>query len=180
MDVKSLCLGVLARGEASGYEIKKSFEEGPFAHIHEASFGSIYPALNRLTEEGLVSCTEMSQDKRPDKKVYSITARGREAFIERLSGPPAPDQMRSDFLFIIFFGHLLPPARLAQLIDRRIAWHEACLARMEDCGAEERPAGERFVHGLGLAVYGAAARYLKENRDDLLAELAGAAKLVAE
>ena len=26
MDVKTLCLGALSRGEASGYEIKKAFE----------------------------------------------------------------------------------------------------------------------------------------------------------
>ena len=33
MDAKTLCLGVLLRGEASGYEIKKAFEEGPFSQF---------------------------------------------------------------------------------------------------------------------------------------------------
>src|SRR5690606_26574731 len=33
MDVKTLCLAVLFREEATGYEIKKAFEEGPFAHF---------------------------------------------------------------------------------------------------------------------------------------------------
>jgi hypothetical protein len=42
--VKTLCLAVLSMGDASGYEIKKLLE-GPFRHIHEASFGAIYPAL---------------------------------------------------------------------------------------------------------------------------------------
>ena len=60
MDVKILCLGVLSRGEASGYEIKKAFEEGPFSHFHQASFGSIYPALNALSAEGLVACRAQS------------------------------------------------------------------------------------------------------------------------
>jgi len=39
MDVKTLCLGVLNRGEASGYEIKKQCEEGPFSHFYAAGFG---------------------------------------------------------------------------------------------------------------------------------------------
>src|SRR3546814_8991519 len=37
MDAKTLCLGVLSRGAASGYEIKKAFEEGPFSHFHQRS-----------------------------------------------------------------------------------------------------------------------------------------------
>src|SRR3546814_15551348 len=67
MDVKTLCLGVLSRGEASGYEIKKAFEEGPFSHIHHASFGSIYPALNALSAEGLVAVRAQAQNTRPAK-----------------------------------------------------------------------------------------------------------------
>ena len=59
------------RGEATGYEIKKLFDEGGYQHFIEASFGSIYPALNRLTEEGLVSVRAEVQEKRPDRKVYS-------------------------------------------------------------------------------------------------------------
>src|SRR3546814_665287 len=55
MDAKTLCLGVLSRGAASGYEIKKAFEEGPFSHFHQASFGSIYPTLNALSADGLVA-----------------------------------------------------------------------------------------------------------------------------
>ncbi|MFQ5775239.1 MAG: PadR family transcriptional regulator [Kiloniellaceae bacterium] len=180
MDTKTLCLGALNRGAASGYEIKKAFEEGPLRHIHEASFGSIYPALTALSEEGLVVCTEMAQDKRPDKKVYSITDKGRAALFEALMAPPARDKVRSDFLFIMFFAQLLPPARLAELIDQRIAWYRECLGRMESCDPSGRPPGEIFVHGLGLAVYRAAAEYLAAHRDRLLDEVSAGARLVAE
>ena len=76
MDVKTLCLGALSRGDASGYEIKKAFEEGPLSHIHEASFGAIYPALTELERQGLVTGREMAQEKRPDKKVYALTEAG--------------------------------------------------------------------------------------------------------
>ena len=47
MDIKTLCLGVLTQGEASGYDIKKHFE-CVFSHFYVAGFGSIYPALTEL------------------------------------------------------------------------------------------------------------------------------------
>ena len=52
MNIRTLCLGILSRGDATGYEIKKMAEEGLFSHFVEASFGSIYPALTRMTDEG--------------------------------------------------------------------------------------------------------------------------------
>ena len=87
MDVKTLCLGVQYRGEATGYEIKKQCEEGPFAFFYAAGFGSIYPALNALKNENLISVKEVIQDGKPAKKVYSVTADGRHAFLEALERP---------------------------------------------------------------------------------------------
>src|SRR3546814_5846154 len=77
MDVKTLCLGVLSRGEASGYEIKKAFEEGPFSQIPQASFGSLYPALDALSAAGLVAVRSQVQDKRPQKTIYYLALSGR-------------------------------------------------------------------------------------------------------
>lgn len=181
MDVKILCLGVLSRGEASGYEIKKAFEEGPFSHFHQASFGSIYPALNALSAEGFVACRAQAQEKRPDKKIYSLTAEGREFFCRALTVQPDHDRMRSDFLFILSFAQFLPPARVADLIDQRIAWYRDSIERMEDCAATTMtPAGASFVRGMGITVYRAAADYLEANRDRLVAEVAEPSALVAE
>ena len=180
MDTKTLCLGVLSLGDFSGYEIKKAFEEGPFAHIHQTSFGSVYPALTRLGEEGLVTGTELSQEKRPDKKVYRITDAGRAAFLEALMKPPARDRFRSDFLFLLFFAESLPPDRLAGLIDARIAWYRGNLARMEGCDRSACTAGQNFVRDMGVAVYRAAADYLEANRQALLDQVSNPNRLVAE
>lgn len=171
MDARTLCLGALHLGDASGYEIKKLYEEGDFSHFYETSFGSIYPALNRLVEDGLAVCTEQAQDKRPDKKVYSITAKGRQVFAGALQAAPTPDKFRSDFCFIMVFAHLLPVTRLAQLLDQQAGWYDENIRRMESGECAElgnaSPA-QRFIHGLGLAVYRAAADYLARNKDGLL------------
>lgn len=174
MDVKTLCLGVLSRGDASGYEIKKACEEGPFSHFQDASFGSIYPALAKLSAEKLVDCYQMSQEKRPDKKVYSITETGRAALFDALVIPPSPDKVNSDFYFMTFFAQLIPADFLRVVLERRIAWYEDVVARMQDCDMAIRPAGERFTHGLGLAHYRAEITYLRENIDQLLLEIEAA------
>jgi len=164
MDVKTLCLGVLALGDASGYEIKKHFEEGPFSHFHAAGFGSIYPALGTLLADGLVTCVEMAQEGRPDKKVYSITEAGRRAFRRELHKAPSPDSYRSEAIFMMFFGDLLDADHLTDVYQRLLAVNRAkveCLSD-PDCTATAR--GRRFVRGLGLAVSSAIVTYMENNK----------------
>ena len=168
MDVKTLCLGVLSRGDATGYEIKKQCEEGPFAYFYAAGFGSIYPALNALKNDGLISVKEVAQSGKPAKKVYSITADGRLAFIRALRESPAPDRMRSDFLFTMFFGQLLPAGEIDRLITDRLDMLRRSLGEMEECRKPNMPGGEAFSLGYGMAIYKAAADYLDSHRHELV------------
>jgi len=175
MDVRTLCLAALSRGEATGYEIKKMFEQGPFAHLQRASFGSIYPALSRLLDDGLVEAEEREQSGRPDKKVYRLTPDGDAAFREALTVAPEPDSMRSDLLFMLFFAAAMPTERVRQLVDERIEFLRDKVAMLErkltlgegecDCPIPGGPPGPEFVLGYGLAMYRTAADYLEQNRD---------------
>jgi DNA-binding PadR family transcriptional regulator len=181
MDVKTTCLGVLAKGEASGYEIRKHFEDGPFSHFAEGGFGSIYPALNRLTADGLIDCSQQAQDKRPDKKVYRLNDRGFDALLGALAQPPAEDRYKSDLLFMLFFADHLTPARLALLIDARIDFYRDKLDQMRNCAPTEPDGnatsdslGPAFVHGFGMSVYQAALNYLETHKARLLDDVARA------
>lgn len=168
MDVKTLCLGVLSRSDATGYEIKKQCEEGPFAYFYAAGFGSIYPALSALKADNLISVQDVVQDGKPAKKVYSITAAGRHALIRALEHPPAPDRLRSDFLFIMFFGQLLPAREIDDLIGDRVETLRQRLDDMEECRKPDMPDGEAFSLGYGIAIYQAAADYLENHRHELV------------
>lgn len=169
MDAKTLCLGALIHGSASGYEIRKLFEDGPFSAIHDVSFGSIYPALTVLLERGWATCSITEQDGRPDKKVYSITPEGRTAFLEALTTTPAPDKMRSEILFILAFGDFLPQADVLSLVDRYIADYEERLAAALQCAEQgEAPLVRRFVHQFGVTMYKTAIQFLRDHQNDLL------------
>ena len=175
MDVRTICLGILTRGDATGYEIKKLFEEDGYRHFVEASFGSIYPALSRLTEEGLVSVREEAQEKRPDRRVYSITAKGREVFIGALLKPLSEDRHRSPFMFAMLFAHLMPKEHVSQMLDTYIGHSESKLAQlMKNKHGETQ--GERFVIGLGRAVYVAMLNFLNAHRAELEERAAEAAE----
>lgn len=169
MDTKTLCLGVLVHGDASGYEIKKAFEDGPFGHIQEIGFGSIYPALAQLLNDELVTVTQYAQEGRPDKKVYSLTAGGRLSLLDALSEPTATDKVRSDFLFRMMFAHLLSPSDLEAMIDERMDFLSTAIERLEKCaddGLED--ASQTFINGYALAIYRAMGNYLEENRYQLV------------
>ena len=117
MNVKTLCLGSLCLMDGTGYDIKKLFEEA-FRHFHSASYGSIYPALNQLLQEGLIELRVEPGERHPDRKVYSITEEGRRTFLEEIVQTEPTEQMRSEFLVLLFFAHLLPTERLEVLLKQ--------------------------------------------------------------
>lgn len=176
MDVRTICLGILTRGDATGYEIKNLFQQDGYQHFVEASFGSIYPALNRLTEEGLVSVREEAQEKRPDRKVYSITPEGRSAFIASLMKPLPEDRHRSPFVFAMLFSDLLPPARVVSMIDAYAERAGAKLAQLNESNTSPKTPGEAFASGFGRAIYKAMLDFLKDQRARFDTETAIAAE----
>jgi len=163
MDIRTLCLGILTWEDASGYEIKKIFEDR-LSYFYEASYGSIYPALTKLTDDGLVTCRAEAQDKRPDKKVYAISPTGRMAFMDALNKMPARDRIRSEFLAVMMYADLLPPRHLSNVIDDRAQQYRAMIADLQSCAEDEGPSSRQFVVGYGLALYEAALNYLENNR----------------
>lgn len=176
MDVKTLCLGVLSEGDASGYDIKKYFE-CTFSHFFVAGFGSIYPALADLTKDGLVTCREEAQDNRPDRKVYSITPAGRSDFVRSLEQTPPRHKIRSEFMVLLHFAHLLPRERVAAILDERVGnitrdlqMLDGVLAE-EDRGDCELAPGQRFGVGMVHEALRASRDFIVAKREEFLAEL---------
>lgn len=170
MDVKTLCLGALTLADATGYEIKKQFEEGPFSYFHQAGFGSIYPALGRLSDEGLVTCTETPQEGRPDKKVYSITPLGVRALKRKLAKRPARDKIRSEAMVMFFLADFMDAEQLRRTFEDYLAYYRHNIDCLKEMNDQDIPPHRRFTRGFGLAFYQAAERYMTENRHLLFGE----------
>lgn len=166
MDVKTVCLGLLSFGEATGYDLKKHFEAS-FDHFFSTGFGSIYPALAALAAEGLAECTSVPQEGRPDRKIYRITPAGDDALRETLATCEPGHKLRSELLALLYFSNLVPPERVKSLLDSRLAQMQQSLARMRHTGCPgepEWPNSVRFVQGFGVALLEAATNYMTTNR----------------
>ncbi|CAH1851753.1 PadR family transcriptional regulator [Convivina intestini] len=114
-----IILGILSEKPASGYEIKERFST-IFSNFYNASFGSIYPILHKLTDEQKVTFKTVEQDGKPNKKIYSITAQGREAFQNYLSRPVENKKIKWDFMVHLFYSDQLTPNERMHLIENEI------------------------------------------------------------
>jgi DNA-binding PadR family transcriptional regulator len=176
MNVRTLCLGVLTGGEASGYEIKKEIEEGHFSHFIDASYGSIYPALIQLHLEGLVTVRAEEQTGKPDKKVYAIAEAGRRALANAIAVVPAKDKFKSEFLFQMLLQQFLTPSVMLTAIDKQLRDLNDDLGRIAECRRKEQQiAGGQFVADYGTAVLTAAVIYLEQKKAELLREVSAPA-----
>ena len=170
MDAKTLCLGVLTLGEASGYEIKKQVEEGPFSHFHHTSYGAIYPALRKLLEDGFVTCQEVAQTGRPDKKVYALTEDGRSAFLSALRRPPERDHIRIDTFAYLFFGHLMDARFKREVFESYLSEIRKQQVDLAEWDLRDASPERLFEHGFGMEYYRLAVDYMERNRAALFPE----------
>ena len=131
MSIKYAILGLLHYKDMHGYRIKEHIERN-FGYMWSINYGQIYPNLKRLESDGLVTKKEVPQENAPDRKLYSLTDKGREAFTDWLSEAPEREMLiRDPFLLrFIFFGFGDPDTALEQ-IDRQIDLYKATRSKRE-------------------------------------------------
>ncbi|MDX5365690.1 MAG: PadR family transcriptional regulator [Alphaproteobacteria bacterium] len=169
MNTKELLLSVLMSGPATGYDIKKTMEN-EVSTLLDVSLSNLYPALNELAAEGLVTFQRVEQDNRPNKKVYELTEAGRSAAVSALMSGSAKHRLRSEFIFILSFAPFLPRSRVSELLDQRLAETNEILRDLDRRESEEAlQEGQRFCIGFGRAMMEAQRDYIMKHSAKLLA-----------
>jgi DNA-binding PadR family transcriptional regulator len=84
-------LGVLGRGPAHGYDIKRT-HDATLPVAKPLAFGQVYATLARLMRDGLVEVVEVSRGGGPERNVYALTEVGGQKLRDWLAAPvpPAP------------------------------------------------------------------------------------------
>lgn len=90
-------LALLAKEPAHGYELKLALEEMFGAAWPPTNIGQIYTTLSRLERDGLVQSAHVTQEHRPDKRVYEITDPGRRELDEWIATPTSGPRLRDEF-----------------------------------------------------------------------------------
>jgi DNA-binding PadR family transcriptional regulator len=96
MSLNHLLLGFAAES-ATGYDIKRSFEEG-LRHMWNAELSQIYPALQRLEERGLLTSAKTPGERGFAKRAYKLSPEGRKELHRWLRSEPVLHDERHPFL----------------------------------------------------------------------------------
>lgn len=119
----------------SGYEIKKLMSNSTaFFSNSNISDGSLYPALKRCEEAGLIRSKELVENGR-FKKVYEITPEGYQVFLDWLERPLQPFKFRYEMLIRLFFARNLSQDKLFKIIDQHIQQLEELKQSLDDIAA---------------------------------------------
>jgi PadR family transcriptional regulator AphA len=130
-------LARLARGSHSGYELVQAMRR-PIGFFWQASQSQIYPELSRLEALDLVTYELVRQDNRPDKKVYTISDKGREVLQEWAVGPSEPEPGRNELLLKTYTIWLADPAKALKLFHNQEDYHRFRLSEYERILAEQQ------------------------------------------
>lgn len=95
MALEHAILVSLEERSGSGYELARRFEKS-IGFFWAASHQQIYRTLKRMVDHGWVSCEEVPQEGRPDKKVYRASDGGRAELRRWLAELGEPGVMRNE------------------------------------------------------------------------------------
>jgi len=125
-------LGLLKEQDMHGYELKRRLAD-VFGLSTAVSFGSLYPALNRLEAAGAVNVVPQPSPEAGEglqkgeghasrrRKVYGITALGTALFADLLAGSQAGAEDDRSFNLRLAFARYLPPEGRIGLLEHRRA-----------------------------------------------------------
>ena len=130
MSLRDAVLAALLAGEASGYDLAKDFDAS-VANFWMATPQQLYRELDRLAEQGLIQARVVHQERRPNKRMYSLTESGREAIQQFTARAPKPSVIRDELLVKVQASDAGNTAAVRDFIAERLQWATAKLQRYE-------------------------------------------------
>ncbi|WP_026412590.1 PadR family transcriptional regulator [Actinomadura oligospora] len=130
MSLRNAVLASLLDGEASGYDLAKNFDAG-VANFWMATPQQLYRELERMSGEGLIEARVVQQERRPNKRLFSLTEAGRRALREFTAAPPRPGAIRDELMVKVQAVDDGDVEAVMEAVRERMTWAEAKIARFE-------------------------------------------------
>ena len=131
MALSHTILAALENNALSGYELWKKFTQCT-NHSWKASQQQIYRELTKLEARSAITSEIISQEGRPDKKPYRITAIGKEILTTWIAEPSQPMAVRKEILVKVSAAHLLPFEVIISELKRHYQIHSQNLATCQE------------------------------------------------
>ena len=104
--MENVVLGLLIIQSLTLYELNQAFKQG-ISMFYSASYGSLQIAVKNLLSKGMIVFEEKVEKGR-NKKIYSITENGRDAFFRWMFAEVPPNKLEVTALSKVFFLGLIP------------------------------------------------------------------------
>jgi DNA-binding PadR family transcriptional regulator len=117
--VRLMLLALLAKEPAHGYELKQALEQIFGSAYPSPNIGQIYVTLGRLEKDGLVRAVDVAQSNRPNKKVYHLTAAGRDILDTWVDEPTEGPRVRDEFFMKLVLAPMTGIADRMAMINRQ-------------------------------------------------------------
>ncbi len=138
-------LGLLMAEPKHGYELHQEFNTN-LGRVWEIGLSQLYAQLKLLEESGLLTAQTEPQLNRPPRKVYHLTAEGRDAFLDWVRRPtPYLRHIRVEFLARLYFYQKLSLPGLEQLVAEQKTVCQAQTERFELLAGETDDQYRRLV-----------------------------------
>lgn len=116
----------------------------------------LYRELDRLAEQGLIQARLVHQERRPNKRLFSLTDAGRDAIREFTGQPPKPLAIRDELLVKVQAADAGDTPAVREFVSERLRWAAAKLQRYERSRARVlngRDEGEYLAHAERIGPY---------------------------
>ena len=124
--LKYAILGLINREPMTGYDITREFNSNNLANFWYAKHSQVYPELSRLMEEELVTCQVVIQGEKLEKKLYTITPKGREELRQwLLEDDPLGPTPKDVFRLRLYFSDFMTPEELKKHLQAQLKKHNA-------------------------------------------------------
>ena len=132
-DSNYIILGFLYENPTYPYSLAKAISDKKgLGLIWNINLENLYQDFNYLESKKLIKFTEQKQEKRPDKKIYQLTTKGKKSFEDWLFLPVEHGRdIRVQFFVKYFFIDKWKPEMLKNWIEMQIARLEQNLKRNE-------------------------------------------------
>jgi DNA-binding PadR family transcriptional regulator len=130
MSLRDAVLAALLEGESSGYDLAKSFDAS-VANFWMATPQQLYRELDRLAEQGLIQARVVHQERRPNKRIFSLTEGGYEAIQEFTARAPKPCVIRDELAVKVLAADAGDAQAVREFTLERLQWASAKLQRYE-------------------------------------------------
>jgi DNA-binding PadR family transcriptional regulator len=129
MAIGHVLLGILERGPAHGYDLKRVHDER-FPSAKPLAFGQVYATLAKLASDGLVEVVETVKDGGPERTTYAVTATGLESLRSWLQATESAGPYPADALVRKTVTSLLSSGDTAAFLQRQRVTHLAAMREL--------------------------------------------------